>query len=530
MSARVAALLRLESFGSHVSGAPRRRDPVQIATAGASTNNSESPTLLQERLGLVARLRAVLLSVLWAGALAATCLFGSRLELRSILVLGLVVIGLSGSCGLYLTKKRLGLGTLRALDVGLPIVLAGAASLTIAVSALAHTAVFAALLWLMMLLTLRAALVPSPPSRTALIGILGTLPLVFTAYRSGHLDPDLPGYLSPLGFAAGIAVWSALLTLATSITSRVVYGLERDVRRARQLGQYRLLDKLGEGGMGSVYLAEHAMLRRPTAIKLLRPERALAANLTRFEREAQLTSLLTHPNIVSIYDYGRTADGVFYYAMEYVNGVSLQVLVEDYGPQPPARVIHILRQLASALDEAHQAGLVHRDVKPANVLLSSAGRATDRVKVLDFGLVKSIDSDAVAVTQSSSITGTPAYLAPEMILNPKDADLRVDVYGLGAVGYYLLTGSTVFEGGSLLELCSHHVHTRPTPPSERGVELPSELDELIVACLAKAPEQRPSCLVEALSALSRAYPWSSAEAAEFWLSFRGAPQRSALAQ
>jgi eukaryotic-like serine/threonine-protein kinase len=516
--------------GNHWTGRRGRREPVRIANAVVSTSASELPSLLQERLGLVARLRAVLLSALWLGGLASTIWLDNAREFRPILVLGLVAIGLSGSCGVLLARKQLGLGALKVFDVAIPVVLATSVSVTIGISTLAHTAVFGSLLWLMMLLTVRAALVPSPASRTALIGAAATLPLVFTAYHSARLDPALPRFFSPLGFAAGAAVWSVLLTIATTVTSRVIYGLERDVRRARQLGQYTLLEKLGQGGMGSVYLAEHAMLRRRTAIKLLLPERALAANLTRFEREAQLTSLLTHPNIVSIYDYGRTADGVFYYAMEYVDGVSLQTLVEDYGPQPAARVIHILRQLACALDEAHRAGLIHRDVKPANVLISDPGNATDRVKVLDFGLVKSTDSEGVAVTQSSSITGTPAYMAPEMILSPTEVDARVDIYGLGAVGYYLLTAKTVFEGSSMLELCSHHIHTRPTPPSERGVELPPELDALILACLAKTPEQRPSSAVEALSAMSRAHPWTTAQAAAFWQRFRGASPRPAQAR
>jgi eukaryotic-like serine/threonine-protein kinase len=324
-------------------------------------------------------------------------------------------------------------------------------------------------------------------------------------------------------------LWSSFRAWLSSVWRRC-FRFQRELPEENRLGPYTLLEKLGEGGMGSVYLARHAMLRRLTAIKLLLPERALDTGLARFEREAQVTSSLAHPNIVSIYDYGRTVDGVRYYAMEYVDGVSLEDLVRADGPQPAARVIHILLQLASALAEAHRAGLVHRDIKPANIALSSNCRHhADLVKVLDFGLVKSNDGEDASVTLSNAITGTPAYLAPEMIVNPKQADARVDVYGLGAVGYFMLTGMVVFDAASPLELCAHHLYTSPTPPSERTrAPIPEALERLILSCLEKDPEKRPSELLQGFTALSQAHPWSSEQAATWWTSFR--PQSGTPAQ
>jgi serine/threonine protein kinase len=278
--------------------------------------------------------------------------------------------------------------------------------------------------------------------------------------------------------------------------------------------------------MGSVYVARHARLRRPTALKLLLPERTGPESLARFEREVQLTSQLTHPNTVAIYDYGRSADGVFYYAMEYIDGVSLAELVEKHGPQPAGRVVHILLQAADALVEAHSVGLVHRDVKPANILLCERAGSSDVVKLLDFGLVKDVRPSAdPALTHADTITGTPLYLAPETIIDPASVDHRVDIYALGAVGYCLLTGAPPFQGRSTVEVCGHHLHTIPTPPSQRlGKPLPAALDDVVLRCLAKKAEDRPSSARE-LSRLLRACnaeaPWSEEDARQRWQLHRG---------
>jgi serine/threonine-protein kinase len=250
----------------------------------------------------------------------------------------------------------------------------------------------------------------------------------------------------------------AAISIATA--GSAVY-LRREVSHARQLGQYTLEEKLGEGGMGVVYRARHAMLRRPTAIKLLKPGQIGEAGLRRFEREVQLTAGLSHPNTVTIFDYGRTPDGVFYYAMELLEGLGLDQLVAIDGPQPPGRAAHVLRQVLSPA-EAHGVGPVHRR-EAGNVILCERGGVSDVAKVVDFGLVKDLEGDT-GVTHDGAIVGTPLYLAPEAIRSAT-IDHRADLYCVGAVAYYLLTARPVFDGRTAIEVCSHHLHTPPVPPS-----------------------------------------------------------------
>jgi serine/threonine-protein kinase len=382
-----------------------------------------------------------------------------------------------------------------------------------------------------LVLILRAGLVPSPPWRTALVSALTSVPSVWAcsviAMRDGDLMAKIgrewPTTTVPpwFGITFGSIIWSAALTLATSYVSRVIYGLQREVQSARRLGQYVLGELIGEGGMGAVYQAQHALLRRPTAVKLLHPDRVGPQSLARFEREVQITARLTHPNTVAIFDYGHTPDGVFYYAMEYLEGVSLQELVERFGPQPAARVVHILLQAAGALAEAHSLDLIHRDIKPANMLFCERGGVPDVVKLVDFGLVKRIGpSNDPELTQADAITGTPQFLAPESIIDPSTVDHRVDIYGLGCVAYLLLTGKPPFEGKSVVEVCGHHLHTIPQKPSERlGAPIDPELESLVLACLEKNPESRPrdaAQLVATLTACAARLPWTVADARAFW--------------
>lgn len=275
--------------------------------------------------------------------------------------------------------------------------------------------------------------------------------------------------------------------------------------------------------MGAVYRASHALLRRPTAIKLVTASELPPAQLARFEREIRSTSQLTHPNTIAVYDFGHTPGGVFYYAMEFIDGLSLQALVGATGPLPPARVIHLLQQIAAALAEAHAAGLVHRDVKPANVMLSHRGGIPDFVKVIDFGLVKDNSEDST-VTRADPLLGTPLYLAPEAMTNPSGVGPAMDVYALGALAYHLLTGAPPFSGATVMEICSQHLSTPPVPPSQRSPgPIPAELEALVLECLAKDPAARPADarVVEArLAELARAHPWPR-EAAERWWSEHG---------
>jgi hypothetical protein len=275
--------------------------------------------------------------------------------------------------------------------------------------------------------------------------------------------------------------------------------------KVRTLGQYTLVRQIGEGGMGEVYLARHAMLRRPTAVKLLRPERTSAEAVARFEREVQQTSRLTHPNTVQIYDFGRTPGGTFYYAMEYLVGVPLDRFVADHGPLDEGRTIYVLQQICASLNEAHELGLIHRDIKPDNVFLCRAGGAYDVVKVLDFGLVMDRSSDdETRLSAPGAMLGTPTYMPPEAFTRPDSVDARSDIYSVGALGYFLLTGHPPFEAKTVVELFHMHTKSKPVPPSERANRpiLP-DLENAVLACLDKEPDRRP----KSANALSRELEW-----------------------
>jgi eukaryotic-like serine/threonine-protein kinase len=361
-------------------------------------------------------------------------------------------------------------------------------------------------------LFMRSALIPSTPARTALLSAVSLLPLLVATQLRGRAPTSSP--LSPAIYAM---IWALLAIGATTTTTVVIYGLRLQVRKAMQLGQYVLGDKLGQGGMGEVFRASHALLRREAAIKLLTESDGQA--IARFEREVQITARLTHPNTVSVFDYGRTPDGVFYYAMEYLEGVSLQDLVDQTGPQPPQRVVHFLLQVCGALREAHGAGLVHRDIKPANLMLTARGGIPDFVKVLDFGLVKEmVTPEGAARTHADALLGTPHFMAPESILEPQRVDGRADLYALGATAFFLLTGEHVFAGNSVVEVCSKHLHAAPVAPSSKRPGIPGSLDAIVLACLAKEPNLRPSDAT-ALARLLRqaeAGAWTEDDAAAWW--------------
>jgi serine/threonine protein kinase len=312
-----------------------------------------------------------------------------------------------------------------------------------------------------------------------------------------------------------------LAAAAIALSSRRIYGLQKEVQRAERLGQYTLEDKIGEGGMGAVYRASHAFLRRPTAVKLIRSGLATPELLARFEREVQLTSQLTHPNTIAIYDYGRTPEGVFYYAMEYLPGLPLDRVILDDGPQPEARVVHLLKQVCASLAEAHAIGLVHRDIKPANVMVCERGGSYDVAKLLDFGLVKELQSAGEpGVTGVDHVVGTPHYMAPELVVSAANVGPRCDVYAVGAVAYAVVTGKHVFAGKSGVEIIGHHLHTSPVPPSERlGRPIDAFLEQLILSCLSKRPEDRPADARALLGQLEEGWTgsvWTQRDAREWW--------------
>jgi serine/threonine-protein kinase len=375
-----------------------------------------------------------------------------------------------------------------------------------------------------LIFAIRAAIVPSPPGRTFLLNALLGVPFVAVPFFFAPASVGAPALRAahfPVVGAVAYTIWWAIVTVGATVVSSVVFGLRAEVRRARRLGQYTIEAKIGEGGMGVVYRAHHGMMRRPTAIKLLRPDKAVETNLKRFEREVQLTARLTHPHTITIFDYGRTPDGVFYYAMELLDGASLEKVVAVGGPMEPARVVHVLYEVAGALVEAHDIGLIHRDIKPANIILCRQGGLYDFPKVVDFGLVKDLEPGGdAALTRADVIAGTPLYIAPEAITSPESVSPRSDLYSLGAVGYFALTGHNVFQGRTLVEVCSHHLHTKPEPPSKRlSQPLPADLEALVLDCLEKDPGRRPAGARELrrrLEACAAFGGWTDEHARVWW--------------
>jgi eukaryotic-like serine/threonine-protein kinase len=342
-------------------------------------------------------------------------------------------------------------------------------------------------------------------------------------------EMDLAEAMGPLrilrlgfGFIFALLVLAAI---AVYLLMRLARRLEESARKAaltaKQLGQYALDEEIGTGGFGTVFRGHHALMRRPVAVKLLNPLMANEHSIARFEREVQLTCGLTHPNTIALYDYGRTPDGLFYYAMEYLDGLALDKLVQESGRLPEGRVVHILRQVCGSLAEAHAQGLVHRDIKPANIYLTQRGGIPDFVKVLDFGLVKARKVEGqMELTGTTATLGTPLYMSPEAVEHPDRVDARSDLYSLGCVGYYLLTGETVFAGLSVGEVLMQQVRSVPERPSVRlRGPVSADLEDLLMSCLAKKPEGRPASadgLEVALARCAAANVWGREQAGEWW--------------
>jgi eukaryotic-like serine/threonine-protein kinase len=323
-----------------------------------------------------------------------------------------------------------------------------------------------------------------------------------------------------LNIAFGVVFGALVIALFAALASAwSVLRLKRET--GRRLGPYRLGKSIGEGGVATVYLAQHDLLKRPTAVKLLKPARATDEMIARFEREVQLASSLSHPNTVEIFDYGRTRDGLFYYAMEYLDGMTVSQLLERQSPVPVARTIHILRQACAALAEAHGRQIVHRDIKPENVMVCRYGGAYDFVKILDFGLVKHIaGKHSRDLTRTLRILGTPLYMAPERLRNPADVDERADIYAVGALAFLMLTGRRLFESVDDLELTSKILNEEPPRAAAVAPQsVPMELDLIVTSCVEKKRELRPQRvvdLVEAFDALALEHRWTQREAQEWW--------------
>jgi tRNA A-37 threonylcarbamoyl transferase component Bud32 len=528
--------------------------PAAVMAQPSST--SDDARQLQERLALFALVTGTL------SALALVLVWGTFTlmdEPRSALtyVLHGATIVASTTTWLFCRRSPRGRRALVAVDLALTVTLTGCFAGVTACYAASFRPELVACISTILVTTSRAIMVPSAPRRTFIVSAIAWLPSFVAAYVVYRVPVLLPGSFATRSLLVPaeleIFTWGTIGLVLVSIASRVIFGLRREVREAQKLGQYTLLEKLGEGGMGQVFRAQHAMLRRPTAVKLLHSDRlAGVEDLARFEREVQLTAQLSHPNVVTVFDYGRTPDGVFYYAMELLEGLNLEDVIAESGPMSAARAVHVLSQVASALAEAHAVGLIHRDIKPANIILCARGSTLDVAKVVDFGLVKQLDAssvgkirtasaideaadstDAIDVSRTGTVLGTPMYLAPEAMTSPGSVDGRADVYALGAVAYFLLTGTVVFGGATVLEACRHHMTTKPEPPSERlrasspdSAPIPDDLEAIVLQCLAKSPARRPAsakALLDALRSCASAGTWSEADARAAWDEARARP-------
>ena len=376
--------------------------------------------------------------------------------------------------------------------------------------------------WVAVWVMLFTIVVPTSPRRAlvgALVSVSGVAVVIGAVLASGATSVRL----HPALFFFGLVFPYLLVVGMAYVGARVVYHLGTEVRRARELGSYRLETKLGEGGMGEVWRARHRMLARPAAIKLIRARAGGSADAARrFEREAQAIARLRSPHTVELFDFGVATDGAFYYVMELLDGLDADTLVRRFGTAPPERVIHLLRQVCHSLSEAQSCGLVHRDIKPANIFLCRYGEEYDFVKVLDFGIVGTVHDPAdpnPGETGERGIHGTPAFMAPEQAMGGR-VDWRADIYATGCVAYWLLTGEQVFTADNAVALLLKHAQTPPAPPSARTTRpIPRALDDLVMACLAKDPAGRPQSARELsgrLADIEGAGRWTQDRAREWW--------------
>jgi len=482
------------------------------------------------RLALVAGLMSVLYVIGWMLGRAATLqMLQGQVSSGQLVGGDLVVFASVGlSAGLWLYARKPDRDPQFVLDLGLVYMVGIAFSLSI----LMHLVpvppdwpVIPTLTWIGPIMLMFAAILPSTPGKTLAAGLLAAsmnpLAMIGTKLR-GLWDYGPESNVLLMHYP------DLLLIPVAMVISRVVTGLGHQVASARELGSYRLGERIGLGAMGEVYRATHRMFARPAAIKLIRSDsvepgdtHAALMAVKRFRREAEAAAQLRSPHTVALYDFGVTSDQTLYFVMELLEGMDLQTLVRDHGPLPANRVIYLLRQICDSLDEAHSTGLVHRDIKPANIHVGRVGLKHDFVKVLDFGLVKSLAGDAALdsqVTQEGLTPGTPAYMPPEVVRG-EAVDGRADLYSLGCVAYYLLTGKMVFEASTGLKMIASHLETRPVPPSRRAnVKVPEALEDLILRCLEKDPNDRPAGADEvgrALKAMSQDC-WTQAEAMAWW--------------
>jgi hypothetical protein len=506
--------------------------PSTPATRTGSRASEELPDdLLREATG-----RLGILALVWAGLFAVGIVMNDLvaprldLEMRDLIPWGrpadvVAVSSIGASILLCWYTRRLTCRPRLALDLALVYEVFLALGIGIVNQWQPHRLLAGRLSWICVLILIFPMIAPNTPRKTLIASLLAASMDPF-----GLLVAHLRGVDTP-GFA--LILWNYLpnyvCALIAVIPSKIMVRIGRHVQRARELGSYRLVHLIGRGGMGEVWHATHRMLARPAAIKLIKPEilgtrneKETSAVIQRFRREAEAASCLQSPHTIRLYDFGETRAGTFYFVMELLDGLDLETLVRRHGPLPPERVIHLLRQACHSLGEAHDCGLIHRDVKPANIYLCRLGREYDFVKVLDFGLVKYDQDESLLETMQGTAdltTGTPAYMAPEMA-SGDSVDRRADLYALGCVAYWLLTGELVFSAESPLKMLIQHIQAVPVPPSIRsGRPVPPELERLIMRCLEKDPASRPSTADELLEGLERVElegAWGPVPARTWW--------------
>jgi serine/threonine protein kinase len=497
-------------------------------------DNSNGTAFLQQRLALFAKCiflisAAFFLVNVIIGLWFRIPLHGLVIDTVPIAHLG--GLALLGTTWLVTSRMTLSLPTINLLDI---IALIGSCTAwALFIDDRYTESVFGAVVSVAMTTLAHAIIIPSKWGRTLRLSTLAVLPVLSIMWiwlggrwwaRTTVFDVYAPGLT-----AVNQTLLLIVVVVMATVTSRILYDLRRTIREANELGQYLLEEKLGAGGMGEVWRARHRLLVRDAAIKLIRPELLAGSEtgpdvvLRRFEREALATAALRSPHTVHLYDFGQAEDGTLFYVMELLQGIDLEKLVGRFGPVPPERAIHILNQVCHSLAEAHQNGLTHRDIKPANIFVSGTGTDCDFVKVLDFGLVRlrpETTSANVYQTNEQTVGGTPAYVAPEIVLGDAPYDHRVDIYAVGCVAYWLLTGHLVFNSGSAMAMLADHARSQPPLLSTRTeLPIPPDLEQLIMQCLEKEPGRRPSSAAELaarLTACKVEAAWTRERAERWW--------------
>ena len=478
-----------------------RREPTPAtATGGGRTTTRLPEELLEEQTQRLALLCAVVAG-LWTFGLVihvflAPLAWGSPVSAEGVAV---DLIGIAVAAFMFGYVRFSGDAPQRKADAGLAFLVFNAMGIAVLNTWIVPPSPDAVIQvsWVAVGILVYAVIAPASPRK-----------MLWTALLAAAMDPLALGLAYLLGErvlsvpqAVILALPNFIVALIASLPARVMHRLGHRLREAQELGSYQLVRLLGKGGMGEVWEARHRLLARSAAIKLMRPEVLGARSeseaqvmLRRFEREAQATATLSSPHTIQVFDFGVTEERTFYYVMEMLSGRDLETLVREFGPLPADRVMFLLRQVAHSLADAHARGMVHRDIKPANIFVCRMGLEYDFVKVLDFGLVKLRDRahGETLLTLDHTTTGTPAYMAPEIAVGETDVDRRADVYALGCVAYYLLTGQLVFEADTPMKMLMQHVHAQPVPPSQRTeLPIPAEVDDLVLACLQKDPNLRP---------------------------------------